>query len=140
MLFRSRIRTVTVAVPWARQDSRLTKSGKLKLHASIRINLTFPLDNIFRSTPCQCESVYVCQDKCFPLHLALSSYVFWAGWNLENVNFASYALTLIPIAYAISVRFIVTTVEKRYKERHQRKMQKEGFFSRIVSNKPRSFQ
>lgn len=46
--WRMRIRTVTVAVPWARQDSRLTKSGKLKLHASIRINLTFPLDNIFR--------------------------------------------------------------------------------------------
>lgn len=48
--WRMRIRTVTVAVPWARQDSRLTKSGKLKLHASIRINLTFPLDNIFRTT------------------------------------------------------------------------------------------
>lgn len=34
--------------------------------------------------------------------------------------------------------FIVTTVEKRYKGHHQRKRQREGFFSKSASAKPRN--
>ena len=33
---------------------------------------------------------------------------------------------------------IVTTVEKRYKGHHQRKRQREGFFSKSASSKPRN--
>ena len=34
--------------------------------------------------------------------------------------------------------YIVTTVEKRYKGHHQRKRQREGFFSKSASAKPRN--
>ena len=39
-----------------------------------------------------------------------------------------------------NIQFIVTTVEKRYKVHHQRKEQKEEFFSKSVSARPRIFQ
>ena len=47
----------------------------------------------------------------------------------------------LPLAIVISganTHDIVTTVEKRYKGHHQRKRQREGFFSKSASAKPRN--
>ena len=45
---------------------------------------------------------------------------------------------IIDGAVGVAHEAIVTTVEKRYKGHHQRKRQREGFFSKSASSKPRN--
>ena len=54
---------------------------------------------------------------------------------------AAKNLYINPLGFPVKIgdtTDIVTTVEKRYKGHHQRKRQREGFFSKSASSKPRN--
>ena len=59
-------------------------------------------------------------------------------YSSNNLNQLTRKVHETGRVYDADLEDIVTTVEKRYKGHHQRKRQREGFFSKSASAKPRN--